>query len=125
MLDSEGVLIESPLTNPEPMCGCEDLLLTGVIPEEKGKIFDCNEEIIITSDNNTVIKGKNSCDLVCSRSYVFTLSCWRGIWSVPGLEKAADIKCYDTEPQPTIATLETYWPTILSTKRLDHMGIGD
>ena len=51
VLDSDGVLIESPTSNPEPRCGCCDLVLDGTIPDEKEKVFDCIEDIVVTDDN--------------------------------------------------------------------------
>ena len=112
VLDSEGVLIESPVSNPEPSCGCDDLVLDGTIPEEKEKVFDCLDDDIVTTDNKTVITRDNECVLVCSRSYVWDLFCWRGLWSVPDLDNAQDIVCYvPTHTTHTQATLSTYWPT--------------
>ena len=102
-------MIEDPLTNPEPHCGCEDLVLDGTIPEEKEKVFDCLEDAIATPENQTVITRDNECVLVCSRSYVYSLFCWRGLWSVPGLDSAEDIVCY-THQGTTGTTLATFWP---------------
>ena len=112
VLDSDGVLIESPTSNPEPRCGCHDLVLDGTIPDEKEKVFECIEDVVVTDDNQTVITGDNECVLMCSRSFVYTLFCFRGMWSVPGIEEAKDIVCYqDQGSTGTAATLSTYWPT--------------
>ena len=86
VLDSDGVIIESPTSNPEPRCGCHDLVLDGTIPDEKEKIFDCIEDVVVTDDNQTVITGDNECVLMCSRSFVFSLACFRDMWSVPGID---------------------------------------
>ena len=111
VLDSKGFLIESPSSSPEPSCGCQDLLLNGTIPEEKEKIFDCLDDDIVTDDNQVMIRGENECVLMCSRSYVFSLFCFHGMWSVPEIEDAGDIVCYEEEGTTEIsATLSTYWP---------------
>ena len=113
VLDSAGVLIESPTSNPEPTCGCHDLVLNGTIPEEEEKLFDCTEDVIVTDDNNTVITADNECVLICSRSFVFSLFCSRGMWSVPGVEESEDIACYEEEQGSTSSqiTMSTFWPT--------------
>ena len=112
VLDSAGVLIESPTSSPEPTCSCEDLVLNGIIPEEKEKVFDCVDMIIVTDNIQTVITADNQCVLMCSRSYVWGLFCSRGMWSVPGLEEADDILCYEDEGMTSSQVImSTFWPT--------------
>ena len=75
-------------------------------------MFDCDDEIIVTDDNKTVITADNVCALYCSRSFVFGLFCWRGMWSVPDLVSSKDIACYtDGGNITSSATISTYWPT--------------
>ena len=125
VLDGHGTLIESASANPVPSCGCQDLVLSGTIQEETGKVFSCNNQLMVNEDGNTVIKDDTECIFLCTGTHVFDLYCLMGSWSWPGLEDAAEISCYDetttTTRDPTATTdstaegtsavtLSTFWP---------------
>jgi len=109
--DSSGAAITSASDNPTPGCGCADLVLTGTVADEPGKVFRCTDENIEVN-GDTVISQDNECSLLCDGTLVFDLFCSGGLWSVDYLETAADIYCYNggsTDANGAV-TLSTYWP---------------
>ena len=110
--DTDGTVIVSASANPEPGCGCEDLVLTGEVQEEDGKVFQCEIDPTINADGDTVITDDNQCFLACDGLQVFDLYCSTGQWSVPFLVSAQDIYCHGggtTDASGSI-TLSTFWP---------------
>ena len=111
VVDSTGTVIVSASTNPTPGCGCKDLVLTGTVQEEEGKVFRCTTEPTIDDDGNTVITQDNDCALLCDGTLVFDLYCSVGQWSVDYLTTAADIYCYGGgSTNGGLVTLSTFWP---------------
>jgi len=112
VIDSKGGAIVSASENPEPECGCKDLVLNGEIQEEAGKVFTCDEEPTINEDGNTVITDSNTCFLECDGLPIYDLYCSQGQWSEAFLQDATEIFCHgggSTDGQG-FGTLSTFWP---------------
>ena len=102
VMTSDGDLIVSALDNPEPHCGCKDLILAGAVKEEKGKEFVCMDDDIVNDHGDTVITEDNDCLLLCDKTVEYELFCAMGKWTVDGLVSAADISC---KADPDITTV--------------------
>jgi len=111
--DTTGIVIESASANPTPGCGCNDLVLTGTVQGENGKIFQCDSAPEVNAEGNTVITDTNTCFLECDGIQVFDLYCSMGQWSLE-LDSADEIYCHGGGTEPTggagSVTLSTYWP---------------
>lgn len=110
--DTTGTIIENASANPTPGCGCKDLVLTGTVQEENGKVFQCETEPEVNAEGNTVIKDDNQCFLSCDSVQVWDLYCSMGQWSEIFLESASDIFCHTQGPTggSDSVTISTYWP---------------
>jgi len=111
--DSAGDTILSASTNPTPACGCEDLVITGTIQEEVGKVFQCERDPEVNADGNTVITDDNPCFLSCDGFQVWDLYCAMGEWSMD-LQSASDVFCHGGGEETTTnkyTEISTFWPT--------------
>jgi len=114
VVDVNGTSIESASTNPEPYCGCKDLVLTGEVQEEDGKAWQCEIDPTI-EDGNTVITDENTCFLTCDGYQVWELYCSMGQWSEDWLQDASEIYCHGggttvTGDADVTKPLSTFWP---------------
>merc|ERR1711972_1183570 len=107
VMDTAGNMIMAADMTPNPACGCEDLVLSGQVAEEDGKIWQCLYEP--SNGIDTIIKDDNECQLICDQLVVFDLFCSEGMWSIDYLTSAEDIFCHGATDGYT--EISTYWPT--------------
>jgi len=107
-----GETILTASDHPTPACGCEDLVLTGTVQEEDGKVFQCERTPEQNADGNTVITDDNPCFLSCDGFQVWDLYCATGEWSMD-LTSAAEVFCHNGGGETTTGAyteISTFWP---------------